>query len=73
MPSSYKRKPCKSNQIRNPKTGRCVLKNGVIGTQIRLRRRSPSPVRRTSPSVRRSPPFAKRRSPVRWTLPDFDF
>ena len=32
--SSPKRTPCNSNQIRNPKTGRCVLKSGKIGQAI---------------------------------------
>jgi hypothetical protein len=38
---SYKRSPkaspmkkCASNQIRNPSTGRCVMRNGALGKQI---------------------------------------
>ena len=33
MPAK-KRKPCKPTQIRNPKTGRCVLRAGKIGRKI---------------------------------------
>lgn len=33
-------KPCKKNQIRNPKTGRCVLKSGKIGQQILKNKKS---------------------------------
>ena len=33
MPTK-KRKPCKPTQIRNPKTGRCVLRAGKIGRKI---------------------------------------
>jgi hypothetical protein len=36
-PKSIRRKeakPCNSNQVRNPKTGRCVLKTGPVGKQI---------------------------------------
>lgn len=37
MPRSYtrKRSPCKSNQMRNPKTSRCVKKSGPIGRKLR--------------------------------------
>ena len=31
---SIRSKQCKSNQIRNPKTGKCVLKTGKIGKEI---------------------------------------
>lgn len=33
MPSK-KRKPCKNTHIRNPKTGRCVLRDGKIGRKV---------------------------------------
>lgn len=32
--SNYKSKPCKSNQIRNPATNRCVKKSGKIGKSL---------------------------------------
>ena len=31
---SPKKTPCTANKIRNPKTGRCVLRRGKIGQQI---------------------------------------
>jgi hypothetical protein len=42
------RSPCKSGQIRNPATGRCVKRNGSIGRKIRSRSKSKSPVRHRS-------------------------
>jgi hypothetical protein len=42
------RSPCKSGQIRNPATGRCVKRNGSIGRKILSR--SKSPVRHRSPA-----------------------
>ncbi len=35
-------KACKSNQIRNPATNRCVKKTGVIGKKILSRKRKSS-------------------------------
>jgi hypothetical protein len=32
--SAKEPKPCKPNQVRNPKTGRCVLKTGPIGRKL---------------------------------------
>ena len=43
------RKTCKSSQIRNPSTGRCVKKTGKIGRSLRRRRRSPSVRRERKP------------------------
>ena len=63
-------KSCKSNQVRNPKSGRCVSRTGKIGKQIlsrRSRSRSRTPPRRGSPrrvsrrvSPRRVSPKRKR-------------
>lgn len=47
------RKPCKSNEIRNPATGRCVKKTGEIGRKL---------VRPSGASPRVAPPASPRRS-----------
>ena len=68
-------KPCKSNQIRNPATNRCVSKTGAIGKALlskntaparrtsRPARRATAPARRTSPPARRTTAPARRTSP----------
>ena len=33
--SKTKKKPCKSNQVRNPKTGRCIKKGGKIHKSLK--------------------------------------
>ena len=53
-------KKCPANKICNPKTGRCVKRNGKIGRQI-LANQSPSPFPPQSPSP--SPPQSPSPSP----------
>lgn len=47
--SQRREKPCKPNQIRNPDTGRCVSKDGVVGRRILQHRRSRSRSRTPPP------------------------
>ena len=51
--TSKKQKPCRVDQIRNPRTGRCVLKTSPLGKQILKAkssdsRRANTPIRRVS-------------------------
>ena len=51
-------KKCKPNQIRNPKTGRCVLKSGRIGKKLLAKSKS----RSKKKSVRKSKSRSKKKS-----------
>ncbi len=53
-PKKKKIVPCKSNQIRNPKSGRCVSRTGKIGKEILARSRSKTRSRTVSPKRVRS-------------------
>ena len=60
--SPKKQKPCRSDQIRNPETGRCVLRSSPKGKQI-LKNMGSSSRRDSSPRRRDSSPPRRASSP----------
>ena len=62
-PKAKEAKTCKSNQIRNPITGRCVLKSGPIGKQILANERKKSVSRKKMSSIKKS--ISRKKSPCK--------